>query len=225
MRYPSSGLPGPGAEVEILLDGIPVEMPANLCSPNGIRHWLETLALEQQRVLCALIVDGRSADLLEPLNFPKSFSRVEAETVGLDETAVLVLKTAACQVEQARASVEKGLTLVLINGSAVSRELWWELARQLKEPVLTLSLLPENGGVPLYGSVSLTQLRKWQLEQIAVIIRDVDEASELGNTIHLSNALENRVLPWLEKLYELVLLWHETVLAASRLGIKQEPHF
>jgi hypothetical protein len=56
-------------------------------------------------------------------------------------------------------------------------------------------------------------------------MRDVDEACQFGDTIHLSNALESRVLPWLDKLNDLVLLWHETVLAASRLGIKQTSHF
>jgi len=53
---------------------------------------------------------------------------------------------------------------------------------------------------------SLTQLRKWQLEQVAAIIRDVDEACDSADTIPLSNALENRVLPWLQSLSELISL-------------------
>ena len=59
----------------------------------------------------------------------------------------------------------------------MARELWWNLARQLKEPVLTLSLLPDNACGPANGRASLTQLRKWQLEQIAAIIKDVDAVS------------------------------------------------
>jgi hypothetical protein len=225
MRYPSSGALGPGEEVEITLDGMPVEAPLDKRSLNAIRYRLESIALGQQRVLCSLNVDGAAADLFEPLSPQKAFFRVEGETVGLNETAVLVLKTAARQVGQARASVEQALTLVLINGNAVAKEMWWELARQLKDPVLTLSLLPENNLGSLNGGVSLTQLRRWQLEQVSVIMQDVDEACQREDTIHLSNALENRVLPWLEKLSELVLLWHETVLAGSRLGIKRDPGF
>jgi hypothetical protein len=57
------------------------------------------------------------------------------------------------------------------------------------------------------------------LEQIAAIIRDVDEACQSEDTIPLSNALENRVLPWLQHLGELISLWHETVLAGSQLAI------
>jgi len=43
-----------------------------------------------------------------------------------------------------------------------------------------------------------------------------DEACDSADTIPLSNALENRVLPWLQSLSELISLWHETVLAGSR---------
>jgi len=85
------------------------------------------------------------------------------------------------------------------------------------KPVLTLSLLPDNACEPRHNGVSLTQLRKWQLEQVAAIIRDVDEACHTEDTIPLSNALENRVLPWLQNLTELISLWHDTALAGERL--------
>jgi hypothetical protein len=101
----------------------------------------------------------------------------------------------------------------------VAHEVWWNLALALKEPVLTLSLLPDDVCGTSDGHTSATQLRKWQLEQIASIIREVDAACHSKDTIPLSNALENRVLPWLQKLSELIGLWHETVLAGSRLGI------
>ena len=220
MRHPSSGLPGPGEEIEITLDGMPVEAPLENRSLNAIRYHLETIALEQQRVLCSLNIDGHAANLSLPLSSEKMFFRVEAETVGLEETAVLILTSAFQQVNQVRQSVEKALTLVLINESNVASELWWDLARQLKEPILTLSLLPENSARPANGGVPLKQLHKWQLEQIAGIMREVDQACHAGDTIQLSNALESRVMPWLHKLRELISLWHETVLASSRLGIK-----
>lgn len=220
MRHPSSGLPGSGEEIQITLDGITVEAPSQGHSLNAIRHHLEAIALEQQRVLCALNIDGRAANLSLPFNSEARFSRVEAETVGLDETAVLILKAAAWQTDEARSCVEKALTLVLINECNVARELWWDLARRLKEPVLTLSLLPETTWGDIRQGGSLRQLRKWQLEQIAVIMREVDQACHTGDTIQLSNALESRVLPWLQKLMELIDLWHETMLASSRLGIK-----
>ena len=133
-------------------------------------------------------------------------------------TFALLLATARQQTERVRAAVENSLTLVLINNPSNARELWWNIAGQLKEPVLTLSLLPDNACGPTTGGASLTRLRQWQLEQVAAIIRDVDEACHSEDTIPLSNALENRVLPWLQKLNELIRLWHETVMAGERLG-------
>src|SRR4029077_8131272 len=98
--------------------------------------------------------------------------------------------------------------------------IWWNLAGQLKEPVLTLSMLPDNLCGPANGRASLAQLRRWQLQQIAGIIRHADKACHTGDIIKLSDTLENRVLPWLQKLSELIHLWCETAKAGSRLGIK-----
>ncbi|MBW8865178.1 MAG: hypothetical protein JF609_09710 [Verrucomicrobia bacterium] len=221
MRSGSHGEWDGDDEIAIFLDGLPVAVPADRNSPNAIRSYLETLALENQRVLCALHIDGYATNLALPLPRYGNFSRIDAESVALDESVLLLLKTAYQQTSHARECVETALTLVLINDANVARELWWNLARQLKEPVLTLSLLPDHlCGQTHGGSASLKQLRKWQLEQVASIIRHVDEACHTGDTINISDALENRVLPWLEKLGELILLWHETAMAGSRLGIK-----
>jgi hypothetical protein len=219
MRNHSFDVPETGDEVEITLDGLPVGLPSGCRSLNAIRCRLETLALERQRILCSLNVDGQPVNLALPLLNQRVFCRVEAGTVALEETPLLLLKKAFQQTERARECVETALTLVLINNGRVAREVWWNLASALKEPVITLSLLPENTCEPFDNRTSLTQLRKWQLEQVAAIIRDVDEACHSEDTIPLSNALENRVLPWLQSLSELICLWHETVLAGSRLGI------
>ncbi len=201
-------------EVELLLDGLPVELPSGQRSLNAIGCYLEMLALEKQRVLHSLSVDGQPVNPALPLVNPGNFCRVEAGTVALQDTSVLLLNTALQQTHHARECVETAITLVLINNACVAHEVWWQLARQLKQPVLTLSLLPDNCHTPL------TQLRRWQLEQIAAIIRAVDETCHSADVIPLSNALENRVLPWLQKLGELISLWRETVMAGSRLGIK-----
>ncbi|MDR3457821.1 MAG: hypothetical protein P4N60_10280 [Verrucomicrobiae bacterium] len=220
MKDGSSGSLGDNDDVAIFLDGLPVEVPAGRSTPNSIRCYLETLALENQRVLCALHIDGYPTNLALPLPRFGKFSRIDAESVALDESILLLLKTAYQQANHVRECVETALTLVLINNAQVAQELWWNLAHQLKEPVLTLSLLPDHLCGHSGGSASLKQLRKWQLEQVAAIIRHVDAACHAGDTIQISNALESRVLPWLEKLIELILLWHETAMAGSRLGIK-----
>jgi hypothetical protein len=197
---------------------LPVELPSGHCSFNAIRCYLEALALEKQRILGSLRVDGEPANLSLPLVHAGAFCRIEAETVALEETSILLLQTARQQADYARECVETALTLVLINDARVAREIWWNLAKQLKEPVLTLSLLPDSACGPANGRASLAQLRRWQLEQIAAIIREVNEVCDSEDTIPLSHALENRVLPWLQELSELIGLWHETAVAGLGLG-------
>jgi hypothetical protein len=205
--------------IKITLDGLPVVAPLEHRSLPAIRCYLEMLALEKQRILCSLSVDDEPMNLSLPLVKESGFCRVEAGTVPLEKKSLFLLKTALEQAERARECVETAITLVLINEACVARELWWNLARQLKEPVLTLSLLPDDACGPANGRASLTQLRKWQLEQIAAIIKEVDAVCHAEDTIPLSNALENRVLPWLQNLIELIVLWHETVQTGSRLGL------
>lgn len=219
MRNQSFDAPEAREQIEITLDGLPVLPPLEYRSLSAIRCHLETLALERQRILCSLSVDDEPMNLALPLVLEKIFCRIAAETIPLEEKSLLALKTALQQADQARACVETAVTLVLINHVRVARELWWNLAKQLKEPVLTLSLLPDNACGPANGRASLTQLRKWQLEQVAAIIKDVDATCHGEDTIPLSNALENRVLPWLQNLTGLITLWHETAKAGSRLGM------
>jgi hypothetical protein len=201
---------------EILLDGRPITLPGAPRSLSGIRTYLEMLALENERVLCTLSVDGRPAKYVQSPRENFSFTRIEARTVALTEMPLRMLETALQETAQARAAVASAITLVLINDSTLARELWWNLARQLKEPLLTLSLLPETIYQPAPGGASLLQVRKWQLQQLAVILKAVDEAGWDTNPDTLSNALEQRALPWLDKLHEMIHLWHQTVLAGVR---------
>jgi hypothetical protein len=203
-------------EIHLMLDGLPVELPAGRRSLPAIRSFLETLALEHQRILCALTVDGHPTDLAQ-LPATTDFTRVEGESIELNDMPLQLLKTARQQTAAARADVTAAVSLVLINEAPAAREFWWKLTRELKEPLLTLSLLPEDAcGLDRRGT-SLKQLRKWQLQQLAAIIKDVDAACWAEDTAELATALETRCLPWLEKLHEMICLWDETACARLRL--------
>lgn len=207
-------------EFLVTLDSERVALPAGRRSLNSVRAYLEAMALASQRVLGEFLVDGCPVDLSLPLdNF--SFRRVEAVTVPLCEQPLLLLTTAGQQVNRARESVEAALTLVLINDPVTARELWWKVAGLLKEPVLTLSLMPEHL-CQLWFGTSFHKLRRWQLEQISNIVRRVDEACDFQDNIRLSDALEKHVLPWLDKLGELIRLWNIATQAGSRLGMNHD---
>ena len=204
--------------IVVTLDSEPVVPPAGRYSLNAIRAYLETIALTEQRVLSVFAVNGQPANLALPLIQPKVLSRVDAETIALEELPLLLLTTAGQQADRAREAVEAALTLVLINKPATNRELWWRIACQLKEPILTLSLMPEELCQFCCGS-TFHKLRRWQLEQIAAIVRKVDAACETKDNIKLSDALEKIVLPWLQNLVENIRLWHDATVAGNFLGL------
>lgn len=220
MNHLNFGLVETAGHIPVTLDWETVVLPAGRRSLNAIRGYLETLALADQRVLAQFLVDGCPMDLSLPLD-SRTFCRVDALTLPLNDLPLLLLTTAGQQVERARASVETALTLVLINDPATARELWWNLASQLKGPVLTLSLMPESV-CRLCGGTSFDKLRRWQLEQIAIIVRRVDAAGDSKDNIRLSDALENLVLPWLDQLGEHIRLWHAVTQADARLGINTD---
>jgi hypothetical protein len=124
----------------------------------------------------------------------------------LHQLPLQLVQTAMHQTARAAEEVQSAISTVLINDIETSRELWWKLAATLKSPLLTLSLLPE-----VTGRASLGQLRKWQLQQLAWVIRDVDDTCRGEETRALSDVLERRVLPWLATLGDSLDLWSETL--------------
>jgi len=203
-------------EIIVTLDCETIALPAGRNSINSIRSYLESIALASRRILGELIVDGQPADLCQPIS-DAPFRRVDALTIPLGGLPVLLLATARQQTERVRAAVEDSLTLVLINNPSNARELWWNIAGQLKEPVLTLSLMPEHL-CQLWCGTTFHKLRQWQLEQISLIMQRVDAACTVDDNIRLSDALENLVLPWLDRLQEHIQLWQEAARAGARLG-------
>jgi hypothetical protein len=209
-------------EVEITLDGTPITVPPERRTFNAIRAYLETLALQQQRILCWLSVDGEPIGLGQPGIMLKSFSRVEGETMSLNEVPLQLIKTALQQTVAVRSRLQSAVELVLINGGRQAREIWWTLAPALKEPLLTLSLLPETICGPDNGRAPLLQLRKWQLQQLGCVINDVDEAGRSQDTTALAEALEQRALPWLEKLQQSLELWLEAASSPACTTVGRE---
>ncbi len=212
MKYDS--LPHSGIDVK--LDGLSVEIPPERHSLSGICAYLESMALRRQRILCSLIVDGEPLDLTQPSGRIKTFSSVEAETMGLSDVPVQLVKAALQQTIFVRDHVQAAVELVLINEVQSAKELWWELALALKEPLLTLSLLPEGICGPAEGQASLMQLRKWQLQQLGSVIEDVNKVCECDNPLLLSDVLEIRVLPWLQNLQDFLALWQQTITSGAR---------
>ena len=199
-------------DLQVLLDGNPIDIPDERWSLPAIRSYLETVALQRQRVLFSFNVDGSPANA--GLGKRQNFFRVEAQTFDLDEMPVRMIHMALAQTADAEGKVHSAISMVLINEGSMAREFWWDLARDLKQPLLTLTLLPNDICGPHYGGASISQLRKWQLQQLGEILKDVDEACRAQDSMVLAAALETRVMPWLDNLKATLELLKETLLSS-----------
>jgi hypothetical protein len=78
--------------------------------------------------------------------------------------------------------------------------------------------MPETACGPAEENrTSLLQLRKWQLQQLAAVMQDTDAACASDEPTALSNALEFRVLPWLDGLQTSLEVWQTALQAACEL--------
>ena len=167
--------------------------------------------MEQQRILWSFCVDGGEANSPGLLDAPGQFVRVTGQTIGLEQMPLQLVESAIQQTVQAHTAVHSAVSRVMINDPSRAHELWWGLTRGLKQPLLTLSLLPETVCTTASGSASLMQLRRWQLQQLAGIIGEVDQTCQTDDPTALSDVLEKRVLPWLEGLQESLDLLRHTL--------------
>ncbi len=197
----------------VLLDGSPVRLPPQRTSLAGICCYLETLAMERQRILCSVTVNGKPLDLSGAPAADVPVGHVMAVSIDLGEMPLQLVRTARIQAAHARASVLAAVPLVLINDGPQSRELWWNLAFEIKQPLVTLSLMPETScGARTDRQVPLLQFRRWEIEQLAALIKEVDETCATEDPTALSNALETRVAPWVERFQLTLELWYDTLL-------------
>ena len=201
--------------IQVFLDGLIVPLPREATSLASIRFLLETMALEHNRILCGLRVDGAMVNLADSLANHGPFLRVEGETIDVAQMPLQLVQTALQQCSQARGHLEQAITRVMINGPANARQLWWSLATELKHPLLTLSLVPDSACHLGQASASVLQLRKWQLQQLATVMKEVDELAGADDPTWLSNGLERRVFPWLAGLERSLQLLQETLLATQ----------
>ena len=204
----------PARDFQILLDGSPVKLPPGGRTLNGVRCYLESLALEQQRILCSFKVDGAPAEDGSAEPALADFSKVEAITIELEDLPLYLIGLAREQTRRAWNEALSAADLVAVEDCCLAREFWWNLAIQLRQPLLTLNLVPETLCGATNGATSISQLRKWQLQQLGTIIRDVDEACWSEDAQVLLGAINGRVLPWLENLQRSLELLRETIASA-----------
>lgn len=209
MSGPANKTPAP-SQVRITLDGQPIELSQQIrASLPAIRAHLEALVLCQRRILHAMVVDGVTLNLQRPAWSFDTFHHVVAATISFDDLAFQLLRLAREQVAQLRTRGEAAVLLVLINEWPGVQRIWWNLLPDLKEPLVTLSFLPELGRPTAGPLVAPAATCASQAQELGRIQQEVEGHCAFHDALALSDTLEHRLLPWLAQLDTTLAQLHE----------------
>lgn len=193
--------PSAPSQVRVTLDGEILALSPQLrVSLPAIRAHLEALVLCQRRILHEFVVDGVTLNLHRPAWSFESFRHVAATTISFEALMLQLLHLAREQVAQLRARSEAAVLLVLINDWPTVQRIWWNLLPDLKEPLVTLSFIPELGRHPVSPCSVPTETCARQAEELGHIQQEVEGHCAQRNALALSDTLEQRLLPWLDQL-------------------------
>jgi hypothetical protein len=196
-------------KLQITLDGQPVALSVKQGrSLQAIRAHLEQVALKRQRVLFSLTINGTPVSLGEPLSPFKTFHKIAARTIGFDQLGFQLVAVAADQVNALHERVERLSLQVMINEWPKAEALWWELMPELKDPLLTLSFIPQNVEVLPNGEEISPKALKRFTNDLVKILEDIEEILTRKELLELSDALENQLLPWLRGLGHCLYRFH-----------------
>ena len=205
-------MPGPSdkprsPKIEITLDDEPVSFGwARRMSLAAIRCHLEMLALRRSRVLVSLLLDGALVDLTQTSRALVEAQQIVAATVGLNELGLRLSTAAHEELTVLRAHVEQTALLVLINTRRKAQQLWWELVPALKSPLLSLAFLLQMYPVANVEAARATLTR--HSSALAEVIDDIEQFCGEFDTVVLSDALQERIEPWLQQTGRLLQHWY-----------------
>ncbi|HEY1171411.1 MAG TPA: hypothetical protein VGH19_08595 [Verrucomicrobiae bacterium] len=201
---------------QVTLDGEVVALPVEeRKSLRSIKCALEGMALQRERVLISMVVDGVPVSLQSTLKEKIDFRFVAGRTVSIDFLGLELLVAARRQVLDLIDRSRLNALQVLINPPTISRKLWQEMQPDLREPLLTLSFMPEIGlasveGLPVMAP-SLTALAEDLLalsRRMELLICEEQDVYVLSEGFEL-------IVCWLENLQEAIMRARNSLYAVS----------
>lgn len=195
--------------VQVTLDGQAVELTTQQGrSLQAIRTHLETVALKRSRVLFSLTVNGIPVSLGESMSPFKTFHKVVARTIGFGQLSFQLVGVAADQVNTLHERVQRMSLQVMINEWRKAEEMWWDLMPDLKDPLLTLSFVPQAVEALPHGNEIGSKAVKKFTQDLVKILENIEQIIHRQDLLELSNALENDLLPWLRGLGHCLYRFH-----------------
>jgi hypothetical protein len=180
-----------------------------LKSLAAVRAQLELMALRQERVLAALEVDGETVNLPTAASWNKDFRCVTAQTMSFLDLGRHMAATALKQVQSLQTRAETASALVLINEWPAIANLVQALEADLNAVLVVVSFLHELCGPCLLDATMDGASMLDHLERLNVIRNRLAMVVQQQRTEALSDVLNQRVAPWLERLAEYLIMLNE----------------
>lgn len=201
-NQPSSNPQGPS----IKLDGQPIAI-ASALKPNSLSEivtQLERLAIQQDRVLCSLSINGIPVPLPAESLPHQPIRLVEANSIPIRAFAQQIIHAVREKIFVLEEQVHAILLLVLINEIGFARRAWGHLLPSFKAPLYQLSLLEElkNRAIEPLQQLSRNLKEHWNLidgihAQLDLVLHGEDAEQA---RLEFSDVLDRRLLPWLAEL-------------------------
>ena len=187
-------------QLQVTLDGVSVGSWATTAETlASIRGRLETLALSKRRLLFSMTVDGNPVSLNRPLDRRGSGFTVVARSIGFEQLGFQLISVAEEQCNQLIQRLQNLSLLVLINSWEKGQEGWMRLLPELKDPILTISFIPDGVGLlPGGESISCRAVPR-RTDDLSVVLVEIERVAERRDPEEFSNVLESRLLPWLQQ--------------------------
>lgn len=191
------------------MDGQPVELSSTQGrSLRAIRAHLEAIALKKHRVLFSLTVNGAPVSLVDSMSPFKTFQKVVARTIGFNQLSFQLVGVAADQVNSLHDRVERLALQVMINDWPKAEAMWWDLLPDLKDPLLTMTFIPQVVEMLPFGEEIGPKAIKRFSDGLVLILQKIELILDRQELLELSNALENDLLPWLRGLGHCLYRFH-----------------
>ncbi|MFT4690006.1 MAG: hypothetical protein ACJASX_003969 [Limisphaerales bacterium] len=202
----------------VLLDGSVIAVPPeHRESFATLLAHLELLALRSRRVLTSLNVDGVAVRLDCPPDWQSRWDEVEGHSISFAELSSRLISSAAANLTQLRKGVEKTVLLVMINDPRCLERTWSSWNPDVGNTLAVFSLLRQLWHAQRFDNWLAPSLIDEHSEDIELLAGELrvalvsESPSDLDASLVVSELLEQRMLPWLDRTGELLEHLHTKI--------------
>lgn len=199
------------SSVHIRVDGFHLPPhPDSQVATGPLWDLLERLVARQGRTLVGMAVEAISMPCSDAPTAPPVPTATEphaAPPVGVETTIAREAEAKAAvrgSIHKLTSHLETLALLATINEWPTVEMRWWDLLPELRSCVVRLAGLSEDGG----DSLETVRIGQWtlgkHLDSLSGILREISACLGRTNSLELSDTLEQRLVPWLRQLDQIL---------------------